>query len=51
MADTRGGELYFSTAHRPTFYFSVCLLIILNTVALIFLIVISHGTGQNKDSL
>jgi len=39
LADKRGGELYFSTAHGPTFYFSVCLLIILNTVALILLTV------------
>jgi len=45
------GELYISTAHRHYFCLSVCLLIILNTVALIFLIVISHGTAHNKDSL
>jgi len=51
MADKRGGELYFSTAQGPTFYLSVCLLIILNTVALILLTVISHGTGHNTDSL
>jgi len=51
MADKVGGELYVSTAHGPTFYFSVSLLIILNTVALILLTVISHGTDHNKNSL
>src|SRR6218665_1571585 len=44
FSDKRGGELYLSTAHRHYFSLSVCLLIILNTVALIFSIVISHGT-------
>jgi len=42
--DDRGGELYLSTAHGHYFCLSVCLLIILNTVALIFSIVTSHGT-------
>ena len=51
FSDDRGGELYFTTAHGHYFYLSVCLLIILNTVALIFSIVISHGTAHNKDSL
>jgi len=51
MVDKRGGKLYISTAHVHTFYLSVCLLIILNTIALIFLIVISYGTGHNKRSL
>jgi len=51
MADKRGGVIYFSTAHAPTFYFSICLLIIVKTVALILLTVISHVTGNNTDSL
>src|SRR6218665_2140337 len=46
FSDDRGGELYFSTSHGHYFYLSVCiLLIILNTVALIFSIVSSHGTA------
>src|SRR6218665_1968059 len=51
FSDDRGGELYFFTAHGHYFCLSVCLLIILNTVALIFSIVISHGTAHNQDSL
>src|SRR6218665_279834 len=51
ISDDRGGELYFSTAHRHYFCLSACLLSILNTVALIFSVVISHGTAHNKDSL
>jgi len=50
MADKRAGELDFSTAHGPTFYFSECLLIILNTVALALFTVISHGAGHNSDN-
>ena len=46
-----GRELDFSTAHGPTFYFSVCLLIILKTVSLILLTVIIHVTGHDTDSL
>jgi len=33
------------------FYLSVCLLIMLNTVALILSLVISNGTAHYKDSL
>ena len=51
FSDDRDGELNFSTAHRHYFCLSVCLSIILNTVALIFSIVISHGTADNKDIL
>jgi len=53
FSDDRGGKFYFSTAHGHYFCLSVCLLIILNTAALVFSIVrpISHGTAHNKDSL
>ena len=51
FSDDRGGELYFSTTQRHYFCLSVCLLIILSTVALIFSTVNSHGSTHNKDSL
>jgi len=49
----RWWELTFSTARGHYLCLSVRLLIILNTVALIFSTVISHGaaTTNNKDSL
>ena len=51
VSQYRPMTLSLATAHGPTFYFSVYLLIILNTVELILLTVISHATGQNTDSL
>src|SRR6218665_2247348 len=45
FSEDRDGELYFSTAHGHYFCLPICLLIILNTVTLIFLIVTSHGTA------
>src|SRR6218665_844800 len=52
FSDDRGGELYFSTAHKHYFCLSVCLFIILKTAVLTFLIVISHViyTAPSKDS-
>ena len=44
LSDDMCGELYFPTVLGHYFCLSGCLLIILNTVALIFSIVISHGT-------